>query len=832
MKTDLPIAEVLPRLSALLEDRSDVVLEAPPGAGKTTIVPLHLLAAPWLEYRKILVLEPRRLAARTAAQRMAQLVGEDVGETVGYRIRQGTKVSPNTHIEVITEGILTRMLQEDPALEGVAMVIFDEFHERHLHSDVGLALLLQARDLFRDPDDPLRILVMSATLEGVPVDKLLNAPVIRSQGRQFPVHVHYGARREAGKSIIGPVVATIQRVLADPHSGSVLVFLPGEREIRVVEAALPDMPGVQVRPLAGSLALYNQQQAIEPAPLGDRKVVLSTNVAESSLTIDGIKVVIDSGLERAPQYDPVTGMTRLYTRRISRASAEQRAGRAGRLGPGQCYRLWSEDQQRELIAQAPPEIQQADLSQTALQLVAWGIDDVNSLAWLDPPPAGAWNQALDLLESFGAISRGSGGAWVVTRKGEKMVRLPTHPRLAHMLINACEWGLKDEACALAAVLEDRDPFSDLGADIEMRIRMLQDQEPCPQEQRHWKRRAARQLPYYKVMCRGIPTGKSRMADVGALIATAYPDRIARRRGDRGHVYQLANGRLAALDPADPLCNQEWLAVAELGGVVGAAQDRIWLAASLDPQLFMGLLSGSIETADKVEWDERSDRFVAERQRRIGALVLSSEKLRDIPGRAHQQALMELLWSRGLDLLPWTDELRQWQGRVNLLRREMGDPWPDVSDDALMARLEDWLLPYLGQVMKLADFQDLSLRNILTAMLPWPLPKELNELAPERIAVPSGSKVRIDYTRDPPVLAVKLQEMFGCLETPTVAGVRVLLHLLSPAGRPVQVTGDLASFWRSGYTEVRKELLGRYPRHPWPEDPLTAVPTAKTRRRAS
>ncbi len=624
MKTDLPIAEVLPQLSAAFEDHTDVVLEAPPGAGKTTIVPLHLLTAPWLEYRKILVLEPRRLAARTAAQRMAQLVGEDVGETVGYRIRQGTKVSSNTHVEVITEGILTRMLQDDPALEGVAMVIFDEFHERHLHTDVGLALLLQARELFRDPEDPLRILVMSATLEGVPVDKLLNAPVVRSEGRQHPVDVHYGAKREPGKSAVGEVVNTIQRVLADPRSGSVLVFLPGEREIRVVSAALPEMPGVTVRPLAGSQALYNQQLAIEPAPLGDRKVVLSTNVAESSLTIDGINVVVDSGLERAPQYDPVTGMTRLYTRRISRASAEQRAGRAGRLGPGTCYRLWSEPQQRELAPQAQPEIMQADLSQMALQLLSWGIDDVNSLAWLDPPPAGAWNQALDLLEHFGAISRGSGGAWVVSRKGEQMARLPTHPRLAHMLINACKWGLKDEGCALAAILEERDPFTELGADIERRVLMLQDKETCPRDQRHWKKRAQKQIPYFQVMCRGVPGGSDANADIGALIATAYPDRVARRRGDKGHVYQLANGRLAALDPSDPLRNQEWLAVAELGGVVGAAQDRIWLAAPLDQGLFMGLLSDIIEGADRVEWDERQGRFIAERQSRIGALVLARE----------------------------------------------------------------------------------------------------------------------------------------------------------------------------------------------------------------
>ena len=829
METDLPIADVLPRLSAVFEDHLDAVLEAPPGAGKTTIVPLHLLTAPWLEYRKILVLEPRRLAARTAAQRMAALVGEPVGETIGYRIRQGTKVSVNTHIEVITEGILTRMLQDDPALPGVAMVIFDEFHERHLDSDVGLALLLQARELFRDPDDPLRILVMSATLDGVGVDALLQAPVVRSKGRQYPVAVHYGKPRKPGDGITAPVVAAIEQALAEHKKGSVLVFLPGEREIREVEASLPEMPGVQIRPLAGAQALYDQQLAIEPAPLGDRKVVLSTNVAESSLTIDGIAVVVDSGLERAPQYDPVTGMTRLLTRRISQASAAQRAGRAGRLGPGVCYRLWSEDQHQQLPKQAPAEILQADLCQTALQLLAWGVDDVGSLAWLDRPPAGAWAQALDLLASFGAVSQSAGGAWIVSREGEHMARLPAHPRLAHMLLRACDWGLRDDACALAAILGDRDPFSQLGADIERRVAMVQNQEDCPRPQRYWLTRVQRQLAYFKVMCRGIPQGQlqGHAADLGALIATAYPDRVARRR--QRQVYQLANGRSAVLDADDALGNHDWLAVAEIGGVAGSAQDRIWLAAPLNKGLFGGLLASHIRNSDRAEWDAQEERFVAERQRCIGALVLSREPLSDIPTKAREQALLELFWSRGLDLLPWTEELRQWQARVNLLHRELGDPWPDVSDDSLMQALDSWLTPYLGNVSKLSDIRGLDLKSILGAMLPWPLPKELGALAPSRLAVPSGNHHAVDYCQNPPVLAVKLQEMFGSERTPEVAGVPVLIHLLSPAGRPLQVTQDLASFWRGSYAEVRKEMQGRYPKHPWPEDPLSAEATGRTKR---
>ncbi|MEE4661483.1 MAG: ATP-dependent helicase HrpB, partial [Halieaceae bacterium] len=661
------------------------------------------------------------------------------------------------------------------------------------------------------------------------VDTLLKAPVIRSGGRQYPVEVHYGKARKAGEPITAAVVAAIQDALSDKSNGSVLVFLPGEREIREVEAALPETPGVTVRPLAGAQALNDQQLAIEPAPLGDRKVVLSTNVAESSLTIDGIGVVVDSGLERAPQYDPVTGMTRLATRRISQASAAQRAGRAGRLGPGRCYRLWSEDQHRQLAKQAPAEILQADLCQTALQLLAWGIDDVHSLAWLDPPPAGAWAQALDLLVQFGAIRQSSGGAWLVTREGEQMARLPTHPRLAHMLLRACAWGLRDEACALAAILGERDPLAELGADIEQRLALVQRPEDCPRAQRYWLTRVQRQLSWFKVMCRSMPQGRlqGQRADVGALIAIAYPDRIARRR-DR-NVYQLANGRSAVLDPTDPLGNQDWLAVAEMGGMAGSAQDRIWLAAPLNKGLFSGLLSELIRSVERVEWDDRADRFVAEQQRCIGALVLSTEPLQAVPDRAREQALLELLWSRGMDLLPWTEELRQWQARVCLLRRELGEPWPDVSDEALMHNLESWLLPYLGNVTRLADFRGLDLKTILGAMLPWPLPKELEALAPARLQVPSGNRHAVDYCQDPPVLAVKLQEMFGCETTPEIAGVPVLIHLLSPAGRPLQVTQDLASFWRGGYVEVRREMQGRYPKHPWPEDPLTAEATGRTRR---
>jgi ATP-dependent helicase HrpB len=580
----------------------------------------------------------------------------------------------------------------------------------------------------------------------------------------------------------------------------------------------------------GTLTLHDQQLAIEPAPEGQRKVVLATNVAESSLTIDGITTVVDGGLERAPQYDPGTGMSRLHTRRISQASATQRAGRAGRLAPGQCFRLWSEDQQAQLQAQTPPEILQADLSQTALQVLAWGVDAVSELAWLDEPPAGAWSQALDLLAGFGAIEK-IGGSWRVTPEGEHMARLPAHPRLAHMLLQANLLGLREEAYQLAAILSERDPFRDQGADIELRLAVLDEQEACPRSLRGWRTRVQRQVPFFKVMCRDLPTGSVPQADIGSLIAIAYPDRIARRRQQKGNIYQLSNGRSARLDESDPLCNCEWLAVAELGGIAGRSEDRIYLAARLDPERFEDVLAGLVDSNEQVEWSDKTERFLAESQRRIGAIVLSRDPLSDVPAAAKQEALLTLVRERGLDLLPWSEELRQWQARVNLLYRELGPPWPDLSEQALLVSLEDWLGPYLDGVNKLADFGKLDLGNILQARLAWPLPRELEELAPQRFEVPSGSSIRIDYTVSPPVLAVKLQEMFGARETPAVARGKVplVIHLLSPAKRPLQVTQDLVSFWQNGYAEVRKEMQGRYPKHPWPEDPLEAQATAKTKR---
>ncbi|MEP5764400.1 MAG: ATP-dependent helicase HrpB [Halieaceae bacterium] len=830
MHTDLPIGEVLAELKAALGRADSVVLEAPPGAGKTTVVPLALLDSDWLGSRKILMLEPRRMAARAAAERMASTLGEKAGETVGYRVRLDSKISKATRIEVITEGILTRMLQTDPALAGVACLIFDEFHERSLDSDLGLALALQGRELFRE-GDPLKLLVMSATLDGAGIAELLGgAPLVSSQGKQFPVSVHYGAAWKPRENTVERVLACLREIVSKPETGSVLVFLPGQGEIRRVAQQLPSFENVIVAPLYGGLSLAQQQQAIAPAEDGQRKIVLATNIAETSLTIDGITTVVDSGLAREPRFDPATGMTRLQTRRIAQDSATQRMGRAGRLQAGYCYRLWSEEQQTQLAPRSTPEILQADLAPLALQLLAWGVADPAELRWLDLPPAGPWSQALQLLREFGALP--AAGSWALSEVGTQMAQLPLHPRLAHMLVLACRWGMVDIGCDVAALLSERDPFSQRGADIGYRLLALEGEVAMPKTELGWLHRVKLQSKQYRRLCKFLPHTTGGGYHIGQLLAAAYPDRIARRRQARGHSYLLANGRSAALDPADALCSEEWLAVAEVGGRAGQAEDRIYSAAALDVALFEQQLAERVESRERVEWDDRNERFVAERQRRIGAIVLSREPLADISAEARQQALLELVRERGLDLLPWTDELRQWQARVSLLHTELGEPWPDVSDTALLGGLETWLAPYLATVNKLGDFARLDLQGMLAALLPWPLPRELDELAPQRIGVPSGAQHRIDYCQSPPVLSVKLQEMFGCEATPTVARgkVALLIHLLSPARRPLQVTQDLASFWRGAYKEVRKEMQGRYPKHPWPEDPLQALATAKTKRR--
>ncbi|WP_349615887.1 ATP-dependent helicase HrpB [Azotobacter salinestris] len=834
----LPIDAVLPALREALSLRHEAVLEAPPGAGKTTRVPLALLDEPWLEGQRILMLEPRRLAARAAAERLAAELGEAVGETVGYRIRLDSRVGPRTRIEVVTEGILTRRLQDDPALEGVGLVIFDEFHERSLDADLALALTLNGRALLRDT--PLRVLPMSATLEGERLAALLDgAPVVRSEGRMFSVEIRWGRPLPPGERIEPRVLQTVLQAL-DEEGGSLLVFLPGQAEIRrlheQLSEALAGRADILLCPLHGELDLAAQRAAIEPAPAGTRKVVLATNIAETSLTIDGVRVVIDAGLARVPRFDPGSGMTRLDTQRISRASATQRAGRAGRLEPGVCYRLWSQVQHEQLAAHDSAEILAADLAGLALQLARWGVTPAE-LAWLDAPPAAAFAQARELLARLGALNPNGS----LSAHGQAMAMLPAHPRIAHLLLRGQALGLGDLACEVAALLGERDILRGAGADLHSRLALLGGTERAGRGARGGVQRARQLARQYRGL---LPKGvQEAVADpahprwLGALLAFAYPDRIACQRRPGGGEYRLANGRAALFAEPDALMKHEWLVIAELGSRQGQREERIYLAADLDPALFETVLAEQVTVRDELDWDEREGVLRAERQRRIGELVLERQALPGLDEAARSRALVALVRRKGLELLPWTPELRQWQARVALLRdlevAEKGaSDWPDVSDAALLATLEDWLAPYLGRVSRLSHFAALDLPGILAGLLPWPLPQRLDELAPTAVAVPSGSRIRLDYAEEPPVLAVRLQELFGLAETPRIAGGRlaVKLHLLSPARRPVQVTQDLASFWANTYAEVKKDLKGRYPKHYWPDDPLIAEPTARARPR--
>jgi ATP-dependent helicase HrpB len=839
----LPIDAVLPALRQALADRDEAVLEAPPGAGKTTRVPLALLHEDWLAGQTILMLEPRRLAARAAAERLASELGERVGETVGYRIRLDSKVGPDTRIEVVTEGILTRRLQDDPSLEGVGLLIFDEFHERSLDADLALALTLNGRALFRD-EQPLKILLMSATLEGERLSVLLDdAPVISSEGRMFPVSMQWGRPFQPGEFIEPRVVQTVLDALGN-ESGSVLVFLPGQAEIRRVNQQLADAIGersdVMLCPLHGELDLNAQRAAIEPAPTGKRKVVLATNIAETSLTIDGVRVVVDAGLARVPRFDPGSGMTRLDTQRISRASATQRAGRAGRLEPGVCYRLWSEAQHDQLAAYGAAEILQAELAGLALQLARWGVEPAH-LTWLDLPPAAAYAQAQDLLARLGALTREPGGAWKITAHGQSMAQVPAHPRIAHLLLRGHELGLGALACDVAALLGERDILRGAGADLHSRLTLLAGAERAAKGAQGGVQRARQLSRQYRGYLRGAACKAVADPDhprwLGALLALAYPDRVAQQRRPGGAEYRLANGRAALFAEPDALMKQPWLVIADLGSRQGQREERIYLAAEFEPALFESVLAEQVTVFDQLDWDEREGVFRAERQRKAGELIISREPLTGLDDSARGQALLALVRRKGLELLPWTPELRQWQARVGLLRqldiqKLSESEWPDVSNDALLATLEHWLLPYLSKVTRLSHFGNLDLSSILHNLLPWPLPQRLDELAPHHLTVPSGSSVRLDYSESPPVLAVRLQELFGLADTPRIANGRqsVKLHLLSPARRPVQVTQDLANFWRSTYAEVKKDLKGRYPKHYWPDDPLIAEPTARVKPR--
>jgi len=843
-----PILDTLPALRSALRAHRNAVLEAPPGAGKSTVVPLALLDEPWLgPGQRIVMLQPRRIAARAVARRLAQIAGSEPGQLVGYRTRLETRVSAATRIEVVTEGILARRLQNDPALEDVGCVIFDEFHERNLQSDLGLALALDAQRHLRDD---LRLLVMSATLDGAAVAAVLgDAGSVRSEGRAFDVTTHYSAPAPVGVNRWPEPIeqraarAALRALESDP--GDVLVFLPGAAEIRrccdAIAAGAAD-PSLQVSPLYGDLDAAAQDAALRPAPAGRRKVVVATNLAETSLTIEGVRIVVDAGLERRQRFDPNSGMSRLETVSISRASADQRRGRAGRTAPGVCYRLWSESAHASLAAQALPEILEADLAPLALELACWGASDPHSLAWLDPPPLATLTQAQDLLRRLEAIDeRGQ-----ATAIGRRMASLGTHPRLAHMIERGAALGLADLACDIAGLVSERDPLRGQGTmrdpDLRHRVDVLRggpapagfavDGRALQQVRRSSEllaRRVSRDRP---APAPGQPQLERDQA-VGLLLAFAYPDRIGMARGGEGGRYLLSQGRGAALPGPSALARSEFIVAAEIDA--GEREAKLYLAAPLERALLEQHFGSLVTEQDEVAWDSRTGAVVARRVQRLGALVLEECPLRIGVEADTRAAMLAGIRELGLDRLPWTQDLQQWRARVTLMRNSAPTPgeaaeWPDVSNAALLATLEDWLAPWLDGVTRREHLSRVDLRGALHGLLDWNAQRRLDEWAPTHLAVPSGSRIAVDYSGAVPSLAVRLQEVFGWMESPRLAGGRVpvTLELLSPARRPVQVTRDLASFWARGYVEVRKELKGRYPKHYWPDDPYAATPTRKVR----
>jgi len=835
----LPIVEALPELAEALESGRQVVLEAPPGAGKSTVVPLALLEAAWRGDGRIVMLEPRRIAARAVAERMAALLGERCGERVGFRTRLETRAGPGTRLEVVTEGILTRQLQHDPALEGVACVIFDEFHERGLQGDLGLALALECQRHLR-PE--LRLVVMSATLDGEALARLMGAArIVRAPGRMFEVGTSYVAP-PPGAAPLALAQRVAARIVAalEANEGDLLAFLPGAGEIRrVVESLSERLPADRcvVMPLYGDLPAAAQDAVLRPDPRGRRKIVVATNLAETSLTIDGVRIVVDSGQERRNRFDPATGMNRLETVRISRASADQRRGRAGRTAPGVCYRLWSESQHDGLLPQAPAEILEADLAPLALELACWGAEDPSALAWLDPPPAASLAQARELLTRLEALDpRGR-----VTPLGRAMAALGVHPRLAHMIVRAQPLGLGPLACEVAALLTERDPLraatGPADPDLRSRLDALHGRglPPATTADRGALVRIGRVAAQ---LGRRLEQGARGSAGpsldeseaVGLLLAFAYPDRIGRARDEGAGRYVLSGGRGAALPGPSALARAEYVTVAALDA--GDREARIQLAAPLSLPLLMQHFGALVEETTRIEWDPRTEAVAARRLRRLGQLVLEDEPLRGA-GERTAAAMLDGIRTLGLRCLPWTHELEQWRARVAFARAT--DPqgeaaWPDLSDDALLASLESWLAPWLEGITRREQLARLDLGGALRGQLDWNAQRRLDAWAPTHLTVPSGSRIAIDYSGSAPMLAVRLQEVFGLAESPRVAEGRVpvTLELLSPARRPVQVTRDLESFWSRGYHEVRKELKGRYPKHYWPEDPRAAVATRRVR----
>ena len=809
---DLPVSEIIPEVKKHLSSSNSLIIQAPPGAGKSTLLPLALLDEPWLAGKKIIMLEPRRLATKSIAQRMADMLGEDVGKTVGYRIRFESAISNQTRLEVITEGILTRMMHQDNALEEVGLVIFDEFHERNLFSEVALALAREVQQVLR-PD--LRILLMSATIDAEQLSQLLGSKVIQSQGRQYPVEVNY--LNEVDEYAIGEDTARQIIPLTKKHQGDFLVFLPGQGEIKKTEEILKRaLPEDVIVPLFGQLSPSEQNRAILPHPSGKRKIVLSTDIAETSLTIEGVRVVVDSGFAKSNRFDARSGLSRLVLHRISKDSADQRSGRAGRLSSGHSYRLWSKATQAQLAEYRTPELLEADLTSLVLDMKAWGKDDIRSMTWLTPPPAGTLALSEKVLEAIDAVEDGK-----LTDHGKEIHQLPVHPRIAHMLIYAKRMNQLALATDIAAVLEERDPLpADAGVDLNLRIdalRKFRDRGVSMSRIKKIEKVAAQYRRLFNIQPENKPADPWA---TGLLLAYAYPERIAAARPGNNAQFQLSNGKIAQIGHRDDLAHESWLAVAHVDAREGMG--KIWMAAPLNPKD----LAPMLKTKEVLEWDRKKGGLIAHSEIRIGAIILGTRPLQKFDKSLAKQAILEAIQEEGQFLLDWNEEVLQLIFRVQSLKKWNPDQnWPDWSVETLCQTSPDWLEPYLENISKNEDFKKLDLSQILLHSLSFEQQQLLESLAPSKITVPSGSQISLEYKEEggTPLLSVRLQELFGLLDTPKVnqGKVAVLIEMLSPGYKPVQLTQDLKSFWANGYFEVKKELKRRYPKHEWPEDPISA-----------
>jgi ATP-dependent helicase HrpB len=814
---DLPVTDIINEVKSYLKNQNTLIVNAPPGAGKSTLLPLTLLEESWLSGKKIIMLEPRRLAAKTIAMRMADLWGDKVGETIGYRVRFENRVSATTRIEVVTEGILTRMLHTDNALEGVGLVIFDEFHERSIHADVAMALCREAQQILR-PD--LRMMVMSATLNMPQLTSLLKAPVAVSEGRQFPVEVFYVGGQD--EFLLPEVTARVIIKATKEHEGDVLVFLPGEGEIRkCAELLKRDLKDFAIHPLYGMLPQGEQYLAIVPNKFGKRKVVLATSIAETSLTIEGIKIVVDTGFGRVSRFDPKSGLSRLETVQISKDSADQRAGRAGRLSPGVCYRMWTSATHQRLAEHRTPEIMEADLAALVLDLAQWGITNIEQLTWLSPPPKASVTQALETLTNLNAIENGR-----ITEHGRQLHQLACHPRIAHMLLKAKDDNAVALAADIAAILEERDPLpKDSGIDINLRIEALRRARQNNSLGNKFTRIEKVAESYRRLLNAEPDNGVVDVFETGLLLAYAYPERIAFARPGNNAQFQLANGKYATAGHRDDLAHEPWLAVAHMDTRDGLG--KIFMASPLNPKDLLPM----VKEKQIITWDTRRGGLIATKDLRIGSIVLQSKPLPNPDESYLQEAISNAIKTEGEQLLNFDEKMQQLQNRILSLRKwNPNEGWPDVSTTTLLLTNSEWLMPYLNNIKKPEELKKIDLHDALLNSLDWNLQQALNELTPTKINVPSGSAISVEYlpNGETPILSVRLQEVFGLADTPKINGgkISLVMHLLSPGFKPVQVTSDLRSFWNNTYFEVKKELQRRYPKHAWPDEPWEAKAVAK------